>query len=228
MVGAALLGASPAEAVAQGRMPDVGIHAGLQSFDPGTALEHAAFVGLDAAYALPWQPLSRLARGSTLGVALVIDGSRPVTRGTQFPLVARDVGDTTFLVAMAQRITLVQVGVAGVLGVPIGRSWAYGFAGAGTYTMRLDPRAQRRIASVTHPMATFGGGLRHALARSLVVRVEARAVRFTDFHRDQLDATPPALADRLIRDALPPPHTTSRTPTNAQYSIGIEYRPGRE
>ncbi len=226
LVGAVLLGASSLGAQTQAKMFDLGVHLGQQIFDKGTALEDTPFVGLDASYELPWNPLSLAFKGSTFGVGLLVDVSRPVTKGDQFPLVAFDFGDTTFLYAVAQRITLVQAGLQAVLGVPIGKARLYGFAGSGMYSMFMDARAVGHNHKVTHPMATFGGGLNYALTSSIGVRAQARAVTFTQFDRQDLDATVGYIQDRRIKDALPPPLATSKTPTNMQYSLVFQYIPG--
>ncbi|MDQ8155576.1 MAG: hypothetical protein P3B98_13060, partial [Gemmatimonadota bacterium] len=154
LVGAVLLGAPALQGQTQAKMFDLGVHLGQQTFDKGTALESTPFVGLDATYQLPWNPLKLAVKGSTFGVGLAVDVSRPVTNGEQFPLVAFDFGDTTFLYAVAQRITLVQAGLQAVVGVPIGKARLYGFVGSGIYSMFMDPRAERHNHKVTHPMAS--------------------------------------------------------------------------
>lgn len=227
LVGAVLLGASALGAQTQAKMFDLGVHLGQQIFDKGTALENTPFVGLDATYELPWNPLKLAIKRSTFGIGLMVDVSRPVTRGDQFPLVTFDFGDTTFLYAVAQRITLVQGGLEAVLGLPLGsKGRVYGFAGSGIYSMFLDPRAMRHNEKITKPMATFGGGFNYSLTSSIGVRAQARAVTFTDFHRDRLDATQPYSQDRRIRDALPAADQTSQTPTNMQFSLVFQYIPG--
>ncbi len=226
LVGAVLLGASSLEAQTQAKMFDLGVQLGQQVFDKGTALENTPFVGLDATYQLPWNPLALAVKGSTFGIGLAVDVSRPVTRGDQFPLVAFDFGDTTFLYAVAQRITLVQAGVQAVAGIPIGSARLFGFVGSGIYSMFLDPRAERHNEKITKPMATFGGGINYALTSTIGIRAQARAITYTQFDRSKLDATVGYIQDRRIRDALPPPDATSKTPTNVQWSLVFHYIPG--
>jgi len=226
LVGAGLLSASALGAQTQTKMFDLGVHLGQQVFAKGTALENTPFVGLDATYELPFNPIAAVIKGSTLGVGLLVDASRPVTRGDQFPLVAFDFGDTTFLYAVAQRVTLLQAGLQGVLGIPIGKLRVYGLAGGGIYSMFLDPRAMGRNQKVTQPMATFGGGFNYALSSSIGVRAQARTVMFTNFDRNRLDATQKYIQDRRIIDALPAPDATSKNPTNLQFSLVFQYIPG--
>lgn len=226
LVGAVLLGAQALGAQTQAKMFDLGAHLGQQVFDKGTALTNTPFVGLDATYELPWNPLNALIKGSTLGVGMNVDVSRPVTRGDQFPVVAFDFGDTTFLYSVAQRVTLIQGGLEGVLGIPIGKMRVYGFAGTGIYSIFLDPRAMKKNEKFTNPMATFGGGLNYAISASIGLRAQVRAVTFTKFDRNRLDATTPYIRDQRIRDALPAPDATTKTPTNMQFSLVFQYIPG--
>lgn len=226
LVGAMLLGAQALGAQTQTKMFDLGAHVGQQVFHKGTALENTPFVGLDATYELPWNPLASLIKGSSFGVGMLLDVSRPVTRGDQFDAVAFDFGDTTFLYAVAQRVTLLQGGLEAVVGVPVGKVRLYGFAGTGIYSIFLDPRAVKRNEKFTNPMATFGGGLNYPISQSIGVRAQMRAVTFTKFDRERLDASTTYVHDQRIKDALPTADATSKTPTNMQFSLVFQYIPG--
>ncbi|MBA4070653.1 MAG: hypothetical protein C0497_02295 [Gemmatimonas sp.] len=226
LVGAVLLGASSLQAQTQAKMFDLGVLFGQQVFDKATALESTPFVGLSATYQLPWNPLKLAIKQSTFGVGLAVDVSRPVTDGEQFPLVAFDFGDTTFLYAVAQRITLVQAGLQAVVGVPVGKARVYGLVGTGVYSMFTDPRAVGRNYNVTKPMATFGGGINYPITSSIGLSAQARMATYTQFERSALDATVGYIQDQRIRDALPPPHPASATPTNLQFSLVFQYIPG--
>ncbi len=226
LVGAVLLGATSLGAQTQAKTFDLGVQFGQQSFDKSTALKGTPFVGLDATYELPWNPLKLAVKGSTFGLGLTVDVSRPVTDGTQFPVVAFDFGDTTFLYAVAQRITLVQAGLQAVAGIPIGKARLYGLVGTGIYSMFLDPRAERQNKKVSNPLATYGGGINYALTSTIGLSAQVRAVTYTNFDRNDLDATVSYIQDRRIRDALPPPLAPSKTPTNMQYSLVFKYIPG--
>jgi hypothetical protein len=226
LVGTVLLGAQALAAQTQAKTFDLGAHIGQQVFAKGTALENTPFVGLDATYELPWNPLSSLVKGSTLGVGLAVDVSRPVTRGDQFQPVAFDFGDTTFLYAVAQRVTLLQSALQAVVGVPIGKARVYGFGGTGIYSFFLDPRAMGKNQKFSSPMVTFGGGVNYAVSSSIGFRAQAKLVTYTDFDRAKLDASQPYIRDQRIKDALPAPDATSRNPTNMQYSLVFQYIPG--
>ncbi len=226
LLGAQALGAQAPEAQTPSKRFDLGAQIGQQRFDQGTALTNTSFVGLDAAYRVPWNPLAGFIRGSTFGVGINIDLSRPVTKGDQFPVVIVDVGDTTFLYTVAQRVSLLQAGVEGKLSVPVGTMRLYGFAGAGIYSIFLDPHAAKNHAKFTNPMSTYGGGLHYPITASIGFRAQLRAVTFTNFDRSRLDATTPYFRDERIKDALPTPHATSSTPKNLQFSLAFQFVPG--
>ncbi len=227
LVGTVLLGAQALGAQTQAKTFDLGARVGQQVFAKGTALENTPFVGLDAIYELPWNPLAALVKGATFGVGVAVDVSRPVTRGNQFPAVAFDFGDTTFLYAVAQRITLIQSSLQAVAGVPLGgKARVYGFAGTGLYSMFLDPRAMGKNTKFSNAMVNFGGGLNYAMSSTIGVRVQVQTMAYTNYDRSRLDATQAYIRDQRIKDALPAPDATSSTPTNMQYSLVFQYIPG--
>jgi len=226
LVGTVLLGAQALGAQVQTKTFDLGAHVGQQVFAKGMALENGPFMGLDATYQLPWNPLAGLVKGATFGVGLTIDVSRPVTRGDQFPLVAFDFGDTTFLYAVAQRTTLLQSGLQAVVGIPVGKVRLYGFAGPGIYSFFLDPRAMGKNEKFSNSLVGYGGGLNYAISSTIGFRAEAKMVTYTNFDRGRLDATQSYIRDQRILDATAKPDATTKTPTNMQYSLVFQYIPG--
>jgi hypothetical protein len=102
----------------------------------------------------------------------------------------------------------------------------YGFAGGGLYSIFLDPRAVKKNEKFSNPMATFGGGLNYPISTSIGIRAQVKAVTYTNFDRERLDATQSYIRDQRIRDALPAPDATSKNPTNMQFSLVFQYIPG--
>ncbi len=224
IVGAVVLGAQALGAQGQANRFAPGAHVGVQLFDRGTALQNSPFVGFDATHSVPWNPLASLVRGSSIGVSLRLELSRPATRGDQFAAVAVDLGDTTFLYAVTQRVTLLQGGVEAVVGAPMGPLRVYGFVGTGVYSIVPDSRTVKTNGSFTHPMASFGGGLSYPISAQTILRAQLRAVTLTKFDRERLDAGTAFNHDSRFRDALPAADATSGHPTNVQLSIAVQYR----
>jgi hypothetical protein len=201
----------------------VGAHMGYTQYADGTALENAPFFGLDAAYRFANFGLG----GLDVGLGFTFAAARPVTRGDQFPVVAFDFGDTTFLYTVAQRITQLQYGVQGVLGHSFGRARLYGMGGGGLYTTFLDARQTLSSETITEPMGIIGGGLEYAVGQNFGFRAEVRDFVMFQYDRDRLDPTVGYSQDRRIMDALPPPDPTKSTLHNIQASLVFTYVPNR-
>lgn len=226
--GLALMSALPAQAQTKVKTFDLGTHVGQMIFDKATALDDTPFLGLDATYTLPFNPFKVISERSTFGLGISLDVGRPLTRGDQFPAVAFDYGDTTFLYAVSQRTTLLQAAINAQAGFPLGeKTRIYGFAGTGVYTVFLDPRAVRRNEAFTNPLVTFGAGLNYALGPAVGVKLQGRMTTFTSFDRDRLDATVDYIRDTRIGDALPAPDAAKKSPTNYQFSLVFSYIPGQ-
>ncbi len=216
------LGAITVQAQAPNQF-SVGAHTGYTQFADGTGLENSPFFGLDAAYRFAEFGLG----GLDVGLGFSFAASRPVTRGDQFPLVAFDFGDTTFLFSVAQRITLLQYSLQGVLGHSFGRARVYGTGGGGMYTMFLDARQTLSSEVHTKPMAMLGGGVEYAVGRNFGFRVEVRDLVLLDYERDLLDPTVGYTQDRRIMDVLPPADPTKSSLHNIQASLVFSYVPNR-
>jgi hypothetical protein len=201
----------------------VGAHAGYTSFGDASALENEPFMGVDAVYRFANFGLG----GLDVGLGFTFAASRPVTQGDQFPVVAFDFGDTTFLSTVAQRVTMLQYGLQGVLGHSFGRMRFYGMGGGGAYSVFLDSRQNVSSQSFTKTMGLIGGGLEYAVGDNFGFRVEARDFVMFDYDRDRLDPTVAYSHDRIVRDVLPPPTPAKSTIHNIQASIVFTYVPNR-
>lgn len=215
-----------ASAQVQARRWDVGTHIGLSSFDKGTGIDDAPFVGVDATYR---GLLNRTLAGLDLGFGLNFAGSQPETIGDQFPVVQLDYGDTTFLHTVAQRITLLQFGVHGTLGAGVGPVRVYALGGTGGYSITVNPRQNARNETFVHQLWQGGLGLSYAIRETVGIRLEGRSVWFTGFDRDRLDPTVGYTRDRRVRDALPAPHPEPKDglAQNWQFSLVFNYVPSR-
>lgn len=225
LAGAALLAADAAAQDAAHRW-DVGTHIGTSSFDKGTGLDGAPFVGVDATY---HGLLGRTIGGLNLGFGINFAASQPQTIGDQFPVVQLDFGDTTFLQTVAQRVTLLQFGAHGRVGAAVGPVRVYGLVGTGGYAITVNPRQNARNETFVHQLWQGGLGAGYAIRENIGIRVEGRSVWFTGFDRDRLDPTISYSRDRRVRDALPPPHPEPKDglAQNWQFSLVFNYVPSR-
>jgi len=225
MAGSVVLSARALGAQSLAHRADIGVRTGEQLFAKGTALERAMVVGVEATWLV-----RRSATHGTDGPSLRLGGSfdiaRPRTNGEQFPLVAIDRGDTTLLYAMALRTTLLQGGAQVRAELPVADARLFGYAGAGLYSLWWKARESGRTRRMTHPMIRYGLGVEDPINRTWSVRLQAGAATFVRFNRDALDASAGWAPSQRVYDAAPAPSAASRTPTNVQFSVGLQFRPG--
>lgn len=224
---ALMIGAVELRAQAPRGQYNVGAQVGYLRFRSATGLSDAPTAGVDATYTMRWNPLAFVSKNADFGFGFNFAVARPLTRGDQFPIVAFDFGDTTQLIALNQRITLLHYGLQAVLGFPLGPVRVYGLSGVGGYTIQLDSRQNLRNRTYTHQMFEFGGGVGYSVTRDLGFRVEARDLLFLGFERSRLDPSVPYARDQRIRDAVAPPDPTWQRPQNLQLTLAFNYVPSR-
>jgi len=229
LAAALTLGASVVEPAGAQVAPSrfgVGTHVGWTMFRSATGLENTPFLGIDATYESPINLIGFIPR-SDFGIGLTFAASRPVTRGDQFPLVAFDFGDTTFLYMVSQRITLLQYGVQAVGGVSFDKLRFYAFGGGGAYTIMPDGRAVLDNDAWTKGALHAGGGINYAVGQSIGLRLEVKDVMFLGWDRNRLDPTVKYAQDNRIADVLPPADPTWSRIQNLQMSLVFSYIPNR-
>lgn len=190
---------------------------GAIRFDRASALEDAPFLGLDAAYFL----------NSSIAVGLQFHASRPRTDGTYFPLAMLDFGDTTYLYAVSQRVTLVGAGAQVQLHQSFARFDLFVNAGGGVYRFYMDPRRAQTISRMSGPSALVGGGVNYMVSEAVGIRAEVRDVILMDFDRDALDATLSYVRNNRIPNVFPPPPEEKDVIHNLRFALGFSFVPGR-
>lgn len=218
-------GVRAADAQVAPKQFDFGAHVGFTKYGSSASIKDGPFIGLDGTYTVPFNPLSALSKNTDFGIGFTFSAARPMTKGTEFPLVLFDVGDTTFLYAVSQRITLMHGGLQAVAGYTMGRSRIYGFGGGGIYTSFLDTRQSTKVNQLTHPMAIAGGGLNIAVSRAVGIRGEVRDLMFLKFDKNDYDPSVKYARDYRIIDALPTPPPSKSRIDNLQFSIVFSYIP---
>lgn len=224
LVATLALVASAAGAQAEPGRWSVGAMAGGYRFDESSGLKSAPFAGIDAIFQFPMIGATRAARLEP-GVGFYAGVAYPTTDFRQFPVVAFDYGDTTFLVGVSQRTRLIEYGAQGALATTLGRLRPYVLGSLGMYAQTIDPR-QGGLRSRSKPAFSFGGGLNFVVSRALGFRAEARNVTYTEYERGHLDPTVGYTVDRRIMDELPPPTPAKSTINNLRFALIFSYVPG--
>jgi hypothetical protein len=223
VLAALTLFAGTAQAQMEPRRWSVGAHAGGYSFDKAAGLENAPFFGLDALY--EFRPLGSTAHRIEPGLGFYASAALPKTAFDQFPVIAFDFGDTTFLEGVSQRVRLLEYGLQGSIGSTFGRFRPYVVGGAGFYTLQVDPR-ESGLRSYNEPAFQVGGGLNYVVSRTLGFRAEVRNSTWTSYKRDRLDATVAYTHDQVIRDELPSPVAAKSKVNNLKFALVFSYVPG--
>jgi hypothetical protein len=222
VVAALALVAGTAHAQSEPRRFSVGVQAGGYNFDKAAGLENAGFAGIDATYQFP---TSRLAPRLEPGLGFYVSAALPTTDYTQFPIVAFDFGDTTFLRGVSQRVRVFEYGAQASLGTTLGRFRLYGLGAAGFYTIVPDARVAS-LKTFTEPEFQIGGGVNWVVNRALGIRAELRNATWTSFDRDRLDPSVGYSREQRLGDVLPPPVAAKSTIQNLRFGLVFSYVPG--
>ena len=194
---------------------------GFVRYDRAASIENSGVLAVDAVYEVN----EFLAIGPTLTV------SRPRTRGEDF-LAAFTFGDptkgdTTFIYAVTQPITLVDVGLGARLGLPVGQRFSpYLAGGVGSYTIYLDAQSNGQPSRFSRLSATVAGGVNVALGSRGGILLDVRDQILTDFQRGRLRPTDSRFENVRFGEELPVPPGEKSTVHNLIFSIGFSFRPG--
>lgn len=208
---AALLGAPAAEAQLTKGVFRVSPRLGVMAFDDAASINSAAHLALSTDFALT----------RNIEVGLTVGTAQPRTRGEDF-LVLQRYGDTARVFAVQQSLSMVDYSAqATVHAGEIGPVSAYGVAGAGFYTLFLDPQVSG-LSRVTNPQFQLGVGGSVRLGRARVL-LDARNVTWTSYDRNRIyPATP---ADFAYAEDFPRARATRSTINNLLFSIGFSFTP---
>jgi hypothetical protein len=215
----ALPGATDAQAVA--RQFTVAPRAGYIRFDRASSIENGGFVGVDAMYNVT----------SMFSLGASASWARANTRGEDFvaALTFGDptVGDTTFYFHVTQPLSVVTYEAVGVARLPLAaaRLTPFLMAGAGAYTVYMDPQITAGPRKMSHFGASIGGGVEMRLGQRSGLRFDVRDQIFTKFDRDRLNPTDPRFTAIAYPEDFPVPPTAKETLHNLSFSFGFTFTP---
>jgi len=213
-----LLGAAAADAGAQTPAGTftVAPHAGYFMFDKVSGLDNFPTGGVDVTYHL----------NENFGIGFYGDIARPTTIGRYFPRARHEFEDTTFTYRVSQQVTLTNVGVAGWVSYPVGPLQASLMAGAGRYTIFMDPEVMRRSKSFGGLGFLVGGTLGYALSDNAGLQLSVRDYYFTDYERRALNPVLPQHVDTTWPEFLEGAPPRKERFHNLRASVGITFVPG--
>ena len=194
---------------------------GFARYDRASSIENSGVLAVDAVYEI----------NGFLGIGPTLTVSRPRTRGEDF-LAAFTFGDptkgdTTFIYAVTQPITLVDVGLAARVGRPVGQRFApYLAGGVGSYTIYLDAQSNGQPSRFSRLSAMIAGGVNVALGSRGGIQLDVRDQILTDFQRGRLRPTDSRFDNVRFGEELPVPPGEKSLVHNLIFSVGFSFRPG--
>ena len=220
VLGLLALAAVPGVADAQlaARQFQVTPRGGFVRYDAASAIKNAGMVGVDAMYNLT--PM--FAVGAGVSVA------RTLTNGDDFVSQFR-FGDTTFLFAVQQPISILDASVNATARFPLDRFSPFVTAGIGAYKIYMDPQQNAAPKQFSRMSMVLGGGVNVGLGRRSGLTVDLRDLIYTNYNRNRLNPTNSAalVNNRFVED-VPPPPAAKKTLHNIVFSVGFSFTPGIE
>jgi len=228
LVGLATLAAStPALAQSQAETGDwtLTLRGGPVLYAEASAIERGTGVAVDALYHIT----------PRLSIGPVADFIHSKTDGRYFIGVLNFGPDSTHIYEVGQTINVLQYGVAAMLDLmPETNIAPYLAAGAGGYTIYLQPTSNDMPKRTHGAMLQAGGGVRFALSDATAIQLDVRDLIYLDFDREELNPVRPAHRNRQPDGTIrfpgaeyPDLPEATSTVHNFRVSIGFRYIPGR-
>ncbi len=142
--------------------------------------------------------------------------------------------DSTHVYEVGQSIGVLQYGAAGLFDLmPENNIAPYLAAGAGGYTIYLQPTSNDMPKRSRGMLLQAGGGVRFTLGDATAIQLDVRDLIYMDFDRDELNPVRPAHRNRQADGTIRFPGAEHDLPEatstvhNIRVSIGFRYIPGR-
>ena len=215
--------AGSARAQESGRTFSVTTRAGGITFDRAASLRPAPALGVDAVHGL-----SRL---FAIGISTTV--SRPNTRAEDFLTAITfgipTAGDTIFFYEVAQSVNLVEGNLMLQARMPVGRLTPFLTAGAGYYSIFVDPQLnnarKRRFGGASFAL---GGGATFRLSPRAGIQLDVRDMIMTNFDAEALDPTGGRNRNIWFPEDFSTVPTRKKSLNNLMFSLGFQYLPGAD
>jgi len=189
---------------------------GYVRYDDASGIKDAGAVGVDAMY--------NFTRMFSVGGGVMV--ARTVTEGSNFISQLR-FGDTTFLFAVQQPLSILDATVNATARFPFGRFSPFVTGGIGSYKIYMDPQANAAPRQFSRMALQIGGGLNIGLGRRSGLVLEIRDLIYTDFNRGRLNPnTRAALLNTRFNEDVPIVSTAKKSLNNLMFSLGFSFSPG--
>jgi opacity protein-like surface antigen len=214
----ALLALSAASSADAQRVPDqfqVVLHAGWQTYAEGSGLTSGPTVGGEATYYI----------SEAIGVGLWTDFAIAESDGSLLTPAALSFVDSTTFYSINQGVDIWGYGVQGKLQLPW-RAAPYVLAGAGGYTVFLDPQQNSGNSSTSGFVLRFGGGVDFAVTDAIGVQLAVFDVFYPDWDPNVLQPVRPQFQNTRFPELNPDPSRLSESVHNFKFIAGFTLVPG--
>lgn len=215
--------AASASAQEAARTFAVTTRAGGITFDRAASLRPTPALGLDAVHSLT--------RNFAIGVSTTV--ARPSTRSEDFLTAITfgvpTAGDTIFFYEVAQSVNLVEGNLMLQARAPLGRITPFLSAGAGYYSIFVDPQLNNaRKRRFGGPSFALGGGATIRLTERAGIQFDIRDMIMTNFDASALDPTDNRNPNIWFPEDFPTRPTRKKSINNLMFSLGFRYLPGAD
>jgi len=193
---------------------EIGPRLGYVKWKEATGLENSAMLGVDAMYLI----------SSRLGVGIYMDVARPGTDAQYFGA-EMSFGDSTWIFAVQQPVTVLQYGITAQLETG-GSLSLFLRGGGGGRTITLDPQSAFGRVSSTEMAFRVGGGVRLSTGAGTRVVLEVQDLVYPNFAREDLNPVAPRFRPTRFPEVLPYQAGFEGTAHNIYASIAFIFTPG--
>jgi hypothetical protein len=192
---------------------------GYAHFARSSSIKPSAFLAVDATY--------QISPSFAIGPSLTAARSRTYGEDYLTALTFGDPskGDTTFILANQQPVTLVDVGAIVTARMPGTRYSPFVTGGVGAYSLYLDPQQSNDSRRYTHLSTMVGGGLDLQFSRQAGIRLDVRDQIFSGYDRRRLNPADIRFQNTRFVQDLPAPPENKSVLHNFLLSVGFTFRP---
>lgn len=218
LVGLALLAFVAADAQAQvaARQFQIDAFGGWQIFAGGSGLTDGPSLGADATYFIT----------SSIGVGLNMDLTFTEVDGSMFPVASLGWVDSTTLHTVNQPVDVWTYGAHAKLTLPDRRLAPYVVAGAGGYTLFLDPQQNDDVSTASGVLIRLGLGIDFAVSRALGINLSVTDNYFPDWDPQDLYPVRDNFQNTRFPELNPDPNELDDSVHNFRFMAGVTIVPG--
>lgn len=189
---------------------------GWHSFADGSAVESGATVGSELSYFLT----------QNLGIGVWTNYTFTETDGSKFPPATLSFVDSTTFTTVSQPLDIWEVGAHGKFQFGRGGLAPYLLAGAGLYTLFLDPQQVDSHRTESGFMLRFGAGIDFTLSSAAGLHLSVSDAFFPNWEPNRLFPVEEEFVNSRFPELNPDPDDLDDSVHNFRFTAAIAVTPG--